>query len=142
MVALAAANATGVILFGTLYTIAGRRLLSQVAFVACLVVLFALVTALWVRTEARHAGLGAPRRLGRIALGLLLVLVATPVAVLAPLFWLDAQIPVEAGLHAARGGIMALLLIALILVVFVNVAGSAVAFARAALRRPAPPTPS
>ena len=67
---------------------------------------------------------------------------ATPALVLAPLFWLDAQIPVEAGLHAARGGIMALVLIALILVVFVNVAGSAVALGRAAFGRPTTPPPA
>ena len=138
MLALAAANATGVVLFGTLYTVAGRRQLPQMAFVACLVAVFALVTALWVRTEARHADLGAARRVGRIAAGLLVVLMATPAGVLAPLFWLDAQIPLEAGLHAARSGIMALVLIALILVVLVNVAGSAVALGRAALGRPSP----
>ena len=64
------------------------------------------------------------RRLGRIVAGLLLVLVVTPMAVLGPLFWLDEQLPAEAGLRAARGGIMALVLITLVLVVAVNVVGS------------------
>jgi hypothetical protein len=60
------------------------------------------------------------------------------VAVLAPLFWLDEQLPVDAGLRAARGGVMALVLITLILVVFVNVAGILVALVRSAFRlRPA-----
>jgi hypothetical protein len=63
-------------------------------------------------------------------IGLLIVLVATPVIVLGPLFWLAEQLPVEAGLHAAQGGIMALVLIALVLVVFVNVTGMLVAVIR------------
>lgn len=135
MFALAAANAVGVILFGTLYAIAGGRVLSQVAFLACLVVLFVFATAVWVRTEARHRSLGPVRRIGRVVVGLLLVVVATPAAVLAPLFWLDEQIPPEAGLHAARGGVMALVLIALALVALMNVTGAFVAVGRAVLAR-------
>jgi hypothetical protein len=134
VLALAAANAVSVVLFGTLYTLAGAHVLSQVAFLACLVVLFVLMTGLWVRTEARHRRVAPVQRLGRIVVGLLSVLVVTPVAVLAPLFWLDEQLPAEAGLRAARGGIMALVLIALILVVFVNVAGMLVALTRSAFR--------
>ena len=108
MLALAAANAVGVVLFGTLYAIAGAspavagrvRRLSR----AC--------SSPWSPRcgSAPRPGTRASaplRRLGRIVVGLLVVLVATPAAVLAPLFWLDAQIPVEAGLHAARGGVMA-----------------------------------
>jgi hypothetical protein len=136
--ALAAANAASVVLFGTLYAVAGAGLLSQVAFVACLAVLFTLMTTVWVRTEARHRRLAPVLRLGRIVVGLVIILVATPVAVLAPLFWLDEQLPVDAGLRAARGGVMALVLITLILVVFVNVAGILVALVRSAFRlRPA-----
>ena len=88
------------------------------------------MTAVWVRTEGRHRRLDPVRRMGRIVAGLLMVVVATPVAVLAPIFWLDDQLPVEAGLRAARGGIMALVLIALVLVVFVNVTGMVVAVIR------------
>src|SRR5262245_22702522 len=135
MLALAAANATGVVLFGTLYAIAGRRVLPQAAFLACLVVLFVLMTAVWVRTEARHHDLGPLRRLGRIVLGLLLVVVVTPPAVLAPLFWLDEQIPAEAGLRDARGGIMALVLITLVLVALMNLVGALVAAGRVAFAR-------
>ena len=134
MFALAAANAASVVLFGTLYAIAGAGKLSQVAFVACLAVLFALMTTVWVRTEARHRRLAPVRRLGRIVVGLLIVLVATPVAVLTPLFWLGDQLPVDAGLRTARGGVMALVLIALILVVFVNVVGILIALVRSVLR--------
>jgi hypothetical protein len=127
MLALAATNAVGVVLFGTLYAMAGARVLTQFAFLACLLVLFTLMTGLWVRTESRHRGLEVVRRLGRIVIGLLVVVVVTPAVVLAPLFWLDEQVPREAGLHAARGGVMALVLITLVLVVLMNVAGSLVA---------------
>jgi hypothetical protein len=138
VLALAAANAVGVVLFGTLYAVAGTRVLPQPAFLVCLVVLFALMTGVWVRTEARHRGLDAVRRLGRIVLGLGIVVIATPVAVLGPMFWLDELLPAEAGLRAARGGIMALVLITLVLVVLVNVAGSLVTVGRAVLAgRPA-----
>jgi Flp pilus assembly protein TadB len=135
VLALAAANAVGVVLFGTLYAVAGTSVLSHAAFLACLTVVFALVTALWVRTEARQRALDPLRRIGRIVVGLLSVVVVTPAAVLAPLFWLDEQLPVEVGLHDARGGVMALMLIALVLVILVNVAGSIVVTGRAALAR-------
>jgi hypothetical protein len=135
MLALVAANAIGVVLFGTLYAIAGARLLPQLAFVACLIVLFVFMTVVWVRTEARHRGLDPLRRVGRISGGLLVVVVVTPAVVLAPLFWLDEQLPVEAGLRAARGGVMALVLITLVLVVLVNVMGVLVVIARAVVGR-------
>ncbi|MET0484117.1 MAG: hypothetical protein ABW216_00335 [Candidatus Rokuibacteriota bacterium] len=135
MLALAAANAIGVVLFGTLYAIAGGRVLSQVAFVTCLVTLFVFATAVWVRTEARHRSLGPGRRVARIVVGLLVVVIATPAAVLAPLFWLDEQIPTAVGLRAARGGVMALVLIALVLVALVNVTGVFVLVGRAVLAR-------
>ena len=135
MLALAAANAVGVVLFGTLYVVAGARRLSQGAFVACLIVVFALMTALWVRTETRHRALQPLRRVGRVVIGLVIVLLVTPAVVLMPLFWLDEQLPREVGLHGAQGGVMALLLITLVLVVLVNVAGSIVVTGRAAFAR-------
>jgi len=135
MLALAAANAIGVVLFGTLYAIAGARMLSQLAFAACLIVLFAFMTVVWLRTEARHRRLDPLRRIGRIGGGLLLVVVVTPPVVLAPLFWLDEQLPAEAGLSDARGGVMALVLVTLVLVVLMNVTGSFVVAGRAALAR-------
>ena len=139
MLALIAANAVGVALFGTLYAVAGARVLSQGAFLACLTVLFVLMTALWVRTEGRHRALGPLRRIGRGAAGLFAVVIATPAMVLAPLFWLDTQLPPEVGLHGARGGAMALVLITLVLVVIVNITGAVVALARAGLSRRPPP---
>jgi hypothetical protein len=135
---LAAANAVGVVLFGTLYAVAGAGVLPQPVFLVCLVVLFALMTGVWVRTESRHRGLDAVRRLGRIVLGLGIVVIATPVTVLGPMFWLDELLPAEAGLRAARGGIMALVLITLVVVLLMNVMGSLVAVGRAVLARRSP----
>ena len=135
MLALAAANAVGIVLFGTLYAIAGARVLSQGAFVVCLLVVFGLVTALWVRTEARHRTLDPLRRLARIVVGLAIVVVITPAVVLTPLFWLDEQLPAEVGLRAIRSGIMAIVLITLTLLVAVNVVGSIVAVMRELLAR-------
>jgi hypothetical protein len=135
MLALAAANTVGVVLFGALYAVTGARVLPQPAFLVCLVVLFVLMTVVWVRTESRHRGLDAVRRLGRIVGGLGIVVVATPVAVLGPVFWLDERLPAEAGLHAVRGGVMALVLITLVLVVLMNVTGSLVAAGRVVLAR-------
>jgi hypothetical protein len=89
----------------------------------------------WVRTESRHRGLDAVRRLGRIVMALGIVVIATPVAVLGPVFWLDEHLPPDAGLHAVRGGIMALVLITLVLVVLVNLTGSLVVAGRALLVR-------
>jgi hypothetical protein len=135
MLALAAANAVGVVLFGTLYAVAGARMLSQAAFIPCLALLFVLMIGLWVRTEARHRALDPMRRVARMVVGLVSVVVVTPAMVLAPLFWLDAQLPPEVGLQAARPGIMAIVLITLVLVTLVNVAGAIVAAARGALGR-------
>jgi hypothetical protein len=130
VLALAAANAVGVVLFGTLYALAGAHVLSQTAFLPCLAVLFALVTGLWVRTEARHRGMRRSRRVVTAVGGLLGVMLATPALLLSLVFWLDDQLPSEAGLHAVRGGVMAVVLIALALVVATNVVGAIVAVVR------------
>ena len=137
MFALAGANGVGVILFALLYAIAATRYLSQPTFLLCLAMLFVVVTALWVRVEARHRPLGAVRRLGRAVIGLVLVAIATPIVVLMPLYWLETQLPPEAGLAAILPGTMALVLIALGLTAAVNVAGAvlATALALAARRR-------
>ena len=137
MAALAGANAVGVVLFGALYALAGVRYLPQAAFLACLVLLFALVTWLWVRVEARHRPLGVVRRLGRAVGGFVIVGIGTPMTVLMPLYWLETQLPREAGLAAILPGTMALVLIALGLTAAVNVGGAvlATALALAARRR-------
>ena len=98
----------------------------QLAFLACLATLFVLVTALWLRVEAQHRALEPLRRLGRMAGGLVASAIAVPIAVLMPLFWLDGQLPAEAGLRAQRGAVMVVVLIALVLTALVNIAGGLV----------------
>ena len=127
MVALAMTNAVGAVLFGALYAVAGAGALSQAGFFACLALLFALVTALWVRVEARHRALEPLRRVGRVAIGLAAVALAAPTLVLMPIFWLDTRLPEEAGLNRLLAPIMTLVLISLALVAMVNVVGAAVA---------------
>lgn len=131
MFGLALTNAVGVLLFGALYTVAGSGRLSQGGFLACLGVLFALVTWLWLRAEARHRALAPLRRLGRAALGLVAVVIATPILVLMPLFWFDSHLPAEAGLNRLLAPIMTLVLVSLVLVVLVNLAGSVLTIAAA-----------
>src|SRR5262245_62558176 len=94
--------------------------MSQPAFLACLVTLFMLVTALWLRVEAQHRDREPLGRLGRVAAGLAASAIAVPIAVLMPLFWLDGQLPAEAGLRAQRGAIMVVVLIALVLTTLVK----------------------
>jgi Flp pilus assembly protein TadB len=131
MFGLTLTNAVGVVLFGALYTVAGTGRLSLSGFLACLGVLFALVTALWLRTERRHRALEPLRRLGRAALGLVAVVIGTPIFVLMPLFWLDTRLPPEVGLNRLLAPIMVVVLVSLVLVVLVNVAGAVVAIAAA-----------
>ena len=133
MLALAAANVVGVVLFGAVYAAAGARLMPQAAFALCLLVMFALVTSLWVRVEARHRSLAPVRRIGRAAAGLALVLIAVPVMILSPVFWLDRQLPADADFTRYVGPIMTIVLIALALVVLTNVAGLLVACVRGLL---------
>jgi hypothetical protein len=134
MLALAATNAVGVVLFGTLYALAGVQRVSQSAFVACLVLIFAMVTALWVRVEGRHRALHPARRVGRATLALAAVIAVTPAAVLMPLFWLDQVLPPEAGAGAVLAPVMSLVLISLVLVVLTNLVGSIVIAGRGVFR--------
>jgi hypothetical protein len=126
MLALAAANAVGVVLFGAVYALAGTRRLSQTAFLACLMVIFGLVTALWIRTESRHRMLHPARRLGRATVSLIVVIIVTPAAVLMPLFWLEGVLPPETGAGAVLAPAMTLVLISLVLIVLTNLVGLAV----------------
>ena len=140
VLALAAADLVGVVLFGAVYAAAGARWLSQTAFVVCLLLLFALVTGLWVRTEARHRDLDLLQRVGRIVAGLIIVGLAVPALVLLPLSKLETMLPLEAGLDRVIAPAMALLLVSLALVVLVNVVGSVVIAGRAmATRQLLPP---
>lgn len=130
MLALTLTNAVGVVLFGVLYAVAGARLMPQLAFLACLALIFTLMTALWVRVEARHCRLDPVGRFGRVAASLVLVAIAAPVGVLMPAFWFDAQLPADAGFTRFLGPLMSLLLISLVLVGAVNVVGGGVAIVR------------
>lgn len=136
MLALAGTNAVAVAVFGLVYTLAGTRLLSQGAFWAALVVVFVAGTALWVRVERRQG----PRRdvlsrVGCIVVALVLPIIAAPVVVLTPLFFLHDQLPREAGMADLIGRMMFLLLTSLVLMVLVNAAGIAFMTAEALLRR-------
>jgi hypothetical protein len=133
VLALATANAVGVTLFGLLYALAGANFMPQSAFLTCLIVLFAIVTAMWVRAEGRHRRLETLRRVGRAAGGLVLVIIAIPICVLMPLFWLDTQLPPEAGLRRLLAPIMTLVLFSLVLMALANAVGSVVIVARALL---------
>ncbi len=136
MLALAAANFVGVVLFAAVYAAAGVRWLSQTAFIVCLLSLFTLVSALWVRTEARHRDLEPLRRVGRIAVGLMIVVIGVPALVLLPLSKLETMLPPEAGVDRVMAPAMALLLFALVLMILVNVVGSVVIAGRAFAARP------
>ena len=124
----------GVVLFAALYATAGARLMSQAAFLACLMLILALVTGLWVRVEQRHHTLSAVRRAGRAVGGLVLALIGAPVGALMPAFWLDRQLPQEADFTRHLAPLMTLVLISLGLVVIANVLGAAAACARSLYR--------
>jgi hypothetical protein len=132
---LAATNTVGLVLFATLYIIAGARYLPQGAFVACLAILFVMMTVVWVRIEARHRHLDPVRRLGRIVGGLAIVLVGGPGLLLMPVFWLDSSLPPEAGLRAVLAPLMSVMLISLALMVGINATGLLVAAIRALVGR-------
>jgi hypothetical protein len=86
-------------------------------------ILFALVTALWMSVEDRQGrGRGGLARFGRVAFALLLVTICVPMVVLMPLFWLDSQLPVDAGVTPLLAPAMTITLISLALIVLVNVA--------------------
>ena len=136
MLAVAAANMVGVLLFAAVYAAAGASLLSQGAFLACLAVIFALVVTLWVRVEGRQRALDPLGRLGRAVAGLVIVLLAVPALGLMPAFWLDSQIPEDVGFRRFLGPLMTLTLVSLVLVVCANVAGALVLAGRGILRRP------
>jgi hypothetical protein len=138
MLALAVANLVGVVLFAAVYAAGGARYLSQAAFAVCLLMIFALVTALWVRTESRHAPLGFVRRVGRAAGGLIMVLAGIPIAVLMPLFWLETMLPPEVEFARVLAPAMALTLISLGLVAVMNIVGAVVQGVLGLGRRRAP----
>jgi hypothetical protein len=140
MLPLTAANAVAVLLFGALYAIPGARRLPPGVFLACLALMFGMVTALWVQAERQNRGFDPVRRLGRVALGLVSVVFGVPALLLMPLFWLESHLPPAAGLTPLLATAMTVVLIALVLTVLVNVVGGAVAAGRGLLARRRPPT--
>ena len=135
MLALAGVNVLGAVVFAGLYALAARVAIAPAATAVGLLLAFAGVTAVWVHVEQRSRDLEPFRRVGRVAIGLVAVVIGLPVAVLMPLFWLESQLPLEAVPHLNLGPVMALLLVALVLVVAVNGAGALVTVALAGARR-------
>ena len=135
MLALAAVNVLGAVVFAGLYAVAGTMRIAPAALAMGLIVAFVGVTALWIRVEQRSRALEPLRRVGRGAIGLVAVVIGLPVAVLMPLFWLESQLPPEAVPFLNLGPVMALLLVALVLVVAVNGVGAVTAVTLAVGRR-------
>ena len=126
MLALAAVNVLGAVVFAGLYAASGAAQVSSVTFLGGLLVFFGGMTAIWVRVEQQSRGVDPFRRVGRGAIGLLMVVIGLPMVVLMPLFWLETQLPPEAVPALHLGPVMALLLVALALVVAVNAVGAIV----------------
>ena len=135
MLALAAVNLLGAVVFAGLYAAGAAAEIPSTAFLGVLLVAFAGVTAIWVRVERQLRGLDPFRRVGRGAIGLLMVLVGLPALVLMPLFWLESQLPVEAVPALQLGSVMVLLLVTLALTVAVNSVGAVVSVALGVGRR-------
>jgi phosphatidylglycerophosphate synthase len=121
---LAAIDALGAALFSIAHAAGAQGVLPPWALFAALVVCFVAVTALWMRVEgAPGKPGGALSRLGRMAVGFVLVLIGFPGLVLMPLFALQEQLPSTAGIEAVIAPAMVILLKALVLVALVNVVG-------------------
>ena len=123
MLVLAAIDALGAALFAIAHAAGAQGVLSPWALLAALLVCFVGVTALWMRVEGTPAKRGALSRLGRMAVGFLLVLIGFPGLVLMPLFALQQQLPSTAGIEAVIAPVMVILLKALVLVALVNAVG-------------------
>jgi hypothetical protein len=136
VLALAAVNVLGAVVFAGLYAASAAAEVSSGALLGGVLLLaFAGVTAIWVRVEQRSRGLDPFRRVGRGTIGLLMVLIGLPALVLMPLFWLESQLPPEAVPALHLGPVMALLLVALALTVAVNAVGAVVSVALGVGRR-------
>lgn len=127
MLRLAGINALAIVTFALIYAAGGSRWLTQGAFLASLAVFFISLTALWVYVERTRPGArDVLSRIGRGVLALVVVVVGLPAVVLAPLFALQEALPPEAGFADVVRPVMVLLLLALVLVIAMNVAGTVV----------------
>ena len=127
MLRLAGINALAIETFAMIYAAGGSRWLTQGAFLASLAVFFISLTALWVYVERTRPGArDVLSRIGRGVLALVVVVVGLPAVVLAPLFALQEALPPEAGFADVVRPVMVLLLLALVLVIAMNVAGTVV----------------
>lgn len=127
MLRLAGTNALAIVTFALIYAAGGSRWLTQGAFLASLAVFFISLTALWVYVERTRPGArDVLSRIGRGVLALVVVVVGLPAVVLAPLFALQEALPPEAGFADVVRPVMVLLLLALVLVIAMNVAGTVV----------------
>ena len=131
MLGLAAVNVLGVVAFAGLYAAGARAPDRPAVLIGGLLLVFAGVTALWVRVERQPRGLDPLRRLGRAVMGLVAVVIGLPVVVLGPMFWAESKLPLEAVPALHLGPVMALLLVSLTLVAGVNAVGAVVAVALA-----------
>jgi hypothetical protein len=135
VLALAAVNVLGAVAFAGLYSLGASAQAGPAVLAGGLLLVFAGVTALWVWVEQRSRLLEPLRRIGRIAIGLVGVVIGLPIAVLMPLFWVESQLPPEVVPALHLGPVMALLLVALALVVAMNVVGAFVAVTLEVVRR-------
>jgi hypothetical protein len=127
MLRLAGTNALAIVTFALIYAAGGSRWLTQGAFLASLAVFFVSLTALWVYVERTRPGArDVLSRIGRGVLALVVVIIGLPAVVLAPLFALQEALPPEAGFADVVRPVMVLLLLALVLVIAMNVAGTVV----------------
>lgn len=127
MLRLAGTNALAIMTFALIYAAGGSRWLTQGGFLASLAVFFVSLTALWVYVERTRPGArDVLSRIGRGVLALVAVVIGLPALVLAPLFALQEILPSDAGFADVVRPVMVLLLLALVLVIAMNVAGTVV----------------
>jgi hypothetical protein len=136
MLRLMGINAVTVLSFVGAYGATAAGLLAQGAFLAALVVLFVVFTALWIKVEGSGTGSRDPMsRFGRIAAAFVVVAIAIPGLTLMPLFALQDHLPREAGVGEVIPGVMVILLASLALGALVNLAGLAITIVQALLLR-------
>jgi hypothetical protein len=127
MLRLAGTNALAIVTFALIYAAGGSRWLTQGAFLASLAVFFVSLTALWVYVERTRPGArDVLSRIGHGVLALVAVVIALPALVLTPLFALQEALPPDAGFADVVRPVMVLLLLALLLLIAMNVAGTVV----------------